>query len=154
MHEAAGATSAIGDALEEEPSPVALSSPAAWNLRALKLNSKAAEGGVIEHSPSLDMIMIPVDPRVLRYSASLSYNCSSESVPENESEAVELTVLGKEEEEEDPAAAASPWVLVWSEAAWSWPPILEGVPGTSSQLKGIAAKTSPKGAGSSSTEKL
>jgi hypothetical protein len=153
MHEAAEATSAIGDALAEEPSRAVWSSPAAWNLRALKLNSKAAEGGVIEHSPSLDMIMIPVDTRVLRYSASLSYNCSSESVPENESEAVELTVLG-EEEEEDPAAAASPWVLVWSEAAWSWPPILEGVPGTSSQLKGIAAKTSPKGAGSSSTEKL
>jgi hypothetical protein len=51
------------------------------------------------------MIMIPVDTRVLRYSAALSYNCSSESVPENESESVELTVLG-EEEEEDPAAAA------------------------------------------------
>jgi hypothetical protein len=54
------------------------------------------------------MIMIPVDTRVLRYSAALSYNCSSESVPENESEAVELTVLGEEEEEEeDPAAAAA-----------------------------------------------
>jgi hypothetical protein len=72
------------------------------------LNSKAAEGGVIEHSPSLDVITIPVDTRVLRYSAALSYNCSSKSVPENESEAVELTVLGEEEEEEDPAAAASP----------------------------------------------
>jgi hypothetical protein len=51
------------------------------------------------------MIMIPVDTRVLRYSAALSYNCSSESVPENESEAVDLTVLG--EEEEEPAAAAA-----------------------------------------------
>jgi hypothetical protein len=57
------------------------------------------------------MIMIPVDTRVLRYSAVLSYNCCSESVRENESEAVELTVLREEEEEEeeeeeDPAAAS------------------------------------------------